>query len=191
MTITHNLLTIFYDIGSDVHMFNNKLTLSLIIFLIAASFALSVKADSSINLNNSLAGTIKLNLYPTSDNVHDNNDNFPLFTTISRIGTGFSVFFTSAVYFFGVSPQSESVGPIPITQRSTSHFDDRSSPTFMPFMAFMSVLGTSLFNYKTGTDNDVIAIMPIVPMWPDNHFTKANNNVNFDYGFFLYFSKDF
>ena len=153
------------------------------------SFTLPVEAVSYIDLDSSLAGRIKLNLSATTDNVHDNSDSFPLFTTLSRIGTGVSLFLTSTVYFSGFNSQSESVGPISITHRNT--IEDRSSPTVIPFMAFISVLGTSFFNYRTGTENDVIAIMPVVPMWPDNHLTRTTNNVNFDYGFFLYFSKDF
>jgi len=156
--------------------------------LFSLLFAISGMANSYIKLNDTTTGAIKLNLFTNSSySTHD--DTFSPFTTISRIGTGFSLFLTSTVYFSGFNAQSDSMGPIAL--RHNPHPEDRPYATVLPFMAFMSVLGTSVFNYRTGTDNDVIAILPIVPTWGDSHFTRPSNNVNFDYGFFLYFSKDF
>ena len=37
---------------------------------------------------------------------------------------------------------------------------------------------------------DLIGVFPIIPI-QSTDITKTNNIVNFDYGFFLYFSKDF
>jgi len=159
-------------------------TLGKIIVLLVMPFM--AMANSHIKLDDTATGVIKLTI---DSNFDVNGDSFSPFTAISRIGTGFSLFLTSTVYFSGFNLQNDSMGLITI--RNTQTFEDRTSTSVMPFMAFMSVLGTSVFNYRTGTDNDVIAILPVVPTWGDSHFTRPSNNINFDYGFFLYFSKDF
>ena len=163
-----------------------KLTVRIFVFLTTVLFSLSVNANSHIDLSNTLSGSIKVKLSADSGS-NNQNSSSSTFTTISRFGTGFSLFLTSTTYFSSFNLQNSSMVPI----RHPMDFEHQASSMILPFMAFTSVLGTSFFNYRTGTDNDLLAIMPVIPTWPGDSFSKTNSLVNFDYGFFLYFSKDF
>ena len=171
-----------------------RLMAKLTTFFIAVLFTLAASASVYVNLSNTISGAINVNLSTDSDNNDSNdlNESTSYFTTFSRFGTGFSLFFTSFVYFSNFNTQTNSVGSIDlIPSKNPMDLEHQTPSMFMPFLAFSSVLGTSLFNYKGGTQNDLIGIMPIIPIQPESSIFRTSNNVSFDYGFFLYFSKDF
>jgi hypothetical protein len=166
-----------------------KLIIFVVTVLISLSFSLPVRANSYIDFEDNTTGSIKLNLsmYPRYDYTHNSSPSY--FTAISQLGTKISLLLTSTIYLCNFNTQNNFTGPIPI--RASTDFENKPPAMIAPFMAFMSVLGTSVFNYKNGTENDILAVIPVIPTWSGNEFSKNNSVVNFDYGFFLYFSKDF
>ncbi len=154
---------------------------------------LSSAPASAYVFNSSYSGSITIQL----DSGIDSEDHGTLyrglsgaFTTFSQLSTSMSIFTTSVLYFTGYSPEQASGELGPISLRQNQSYEHRSS-TGELFM-FMGVLGSSLAGYRFGFSNDLLAVLPVVPSWDSASSVPGKYDVyEFDYGLFVYFSKDF
>ncbi len=165
--------------------------LSATLFLFSALPAFSAE----IEISRSQSGTIKVHPLKNDATTENSLNHVSMFPVFSQIGMGVSVFTTSVLFATGYS-EERLVTDFGNQFNLENSQGPRQGIYAAEVLLLLGALTASLFNYNLGFDNDILAIIPIMPIQVaaggNNSFQTGNDRqYRVQYGIYFYFSRDF
>ncbi len=118
------------------------------------------------------------------------------YRSMSRAGTGLSIFATGLVHVTGINPVYviDIVTGTPYSR--TEPIQINRNRNAGDLMMFLGTFSATLANYQFGNKNDILALLPMYPVTVssiDNNTSgfRESSRYMFQLGFFFYFSRDF
>jgi len=142
------------------------------------------------------SGGITIHNYQFQDKKDHSLHEKPLAPLLSQVGTGLSLFTTSVLYATGYNEDQ-------LIEDFYKHvtIDHLSGNTGSGIYAgemllLLGTLSASLFNYRFGFSNDLLAVIPIFPVevsaeGTPSTYGKSDQQIRLQFGIYFYFSRDF
>ncbi len=174
-----------------------KQLITLIFLFLMTLVQVPLQAGEKFELARYHSGSIRIHSFSESDKKeaiipHRSPSLYPVF---SQIGTSVSLFTTSILFATGYS-EEKFVSDFGTQFNLDSSHGQREGIFAGEILLLLGALTASLFNYNLGFDNDLLAIIPILPVQVSagniNTLSDGNDKLySVQYGFYFYFSRDF